>query len=337
MLRRFPRVVLVAILCVTVSFGVGIQVAYADLFGADVPILTNILTTSLQQLDTASKTFETLGKAYRETKRLASYAADAKEAFNEIQSFSSNRLGNSGLRALYRAYPEISFLQGESQYGYRSWGQGYGGFSPELQRCLQDITRDTIRSDGGSGTSAGSVPVTGVESSCDQWQRTVTGQRLDQDLRRTFGDLPQSRPELGAIRAEDIAREQRYQAEFLKKAAVEKQVYDPQNGMLQKCLTARDPVVCQTLAAQAQIQTFEQQAETNRKLEELIHQQTIANELKIAEAKRIEDEERARRASLVDGLRAFGWKGLSEQTSASPPPPAPSPGPSRAPAAPGSL
>ena len=52
----------------------------------------------------------------------------------------------------------------------------------------------------------------------------------------------------------------------------------------------------------------------------LIHQQTIANELKIAEAKRLDDEERARRASLVDGLRAFGWRESKEQPSATPPP-----------------
>ncbi len=331
MLARFPRVVLVAILCVAFSLGVGIQAAYADLLGADVPILTKILTTALRQLDTASKTFEMLGKAYRETKRLASYAADAREAFAEIQAFTGKRLANSGLRALYSAYPEISFLQGEARYGYRSWGQGYGGLSPELEKCLEDITRDTVRPAGGGGPGT-AVPA-GVDSSCEQWRRTVTGQRLEQNLRRTFGDLPQSRPELAAVRAEDIARERRYQAEFLKKATVEKQVYDPQNGMLQRCLTARDPVVCQTLAAQAQIQAFEQQAETNRKLEELIHQQTIANEMKIAEAKRIEDEERARRASLVDGLRAFGWKGPPERTNASPEAPAPSP----ALAAPGSL
>jgi hypothetical protein len=317
MLRRLPRVVLVAVLCVALSLGVGIRAAYADLFGADVPILTSILTTALQQLDTATKTFETLGKAYQETKRLASYAADAREAYEEIRAFSGERLANSGLNALYRAYPEISFFQGEAQYGYRSWGQGYGGFLPELQRCLQDITRDAVRSPGAGSTS----------SACNQWRRTVTAEKLDQDLRRTFGDLPQGRPELAVVRAEDIAREQRYQAELVKKAAVETQVYDPQDGMLQKCLTARDPVVCQTLAAQAQIQAFEQQAETNRKLEELIHQQTIANELKIAEAKRFEDEERARRASLVDGLRAFGWKGSAEQAGANAPsPPAAAPG-----------
>ncbi len=319
MLRRIPRAVVVAILCVTLALGVGVPTAYADLFGSDVPILTNILTTALQQLDTANKTFETLGKTYRETKRLASYAGDAKEAFDEIQSFSSGRARNSGIRALYRAYPELSFLQGESQYGYRTWGQSYGGLSPELQRCLQDITRDTMRS-AGAGALSGGTPLAGVESACDQWQRTVTAQKLDQDLRRTFGDVPQSRPDLAAVRAEDIARERRYQAELLKKASVEAQVYDAKDGMLQKCLTARDPVVCQTLAAQAQIQTFEQQAETNRKLEELIHQQTIANELKIAEAKRLDDEERARRASLVDGLRAFGWRGSQEQPSATLPP-----------------
>ncbi|WP_242392166.1 hypothetical protein [Anaeromyxobacter oryzisoli] len=321
MLRRFPRFVLVAVLCIALSLGVGIHAAYADLFGADLPILTEILSTALKQLDTASKTFETLGNAYRETKKIATYAADAKAAFDEIQSFSGSRLANSGLQAIYRAYPEVSFLQGEAQYGYRSWGQSYGGLSPELQRCLQDITRDTVRA-AGSGTNAGVAPVAGSGSACDQWQRTVTAQKLDQDLRRTFGDLPQGRPELALVRADDIAREQRYQAELLKKASVEKQVYDSKDGMLQKCLTAHDPVVCQTLAAQAQIQTFEQQAETNRKLEELIHQQTVANELRIADARRVEDEERARRASLIDGLRAFGWKGTSGQTSSNPSSPA---------------
>jgi hypothetical protein len=322
MLRRIPRAVVIAILCVTLALGVGVPTAYADLFGSDVPILTNILTTAMKQLDTANKTFETLGKTYRETKRVASYAGDAREAFAEIQSFSSGRAKNSGIRALYQAYPELSFLQGEAQNGYRTWGQSYGGLSPELQRCLQDITRDTMRS-AGAGSSGGGAPIAGVESACNQWQRTVTAQKLEQDLRRTFGDVPRSRPDLAAVRAEDVARERRYQAELLKKASVEKQVYDPKDGMLQKCVTARDPVVCQTLAAQAQIQAFEQQAETNRKLEELIHQQTIANELKIAEARRIEEEERARRASLVDGLRAFGWKGPPEQPSASPPSPAP--------------
>ena len=310
MLRRIPRAVVVAILCVTLALGVGVPTAYADLFGSDVPILTNILTTALQQLDTANKTFETLGKTYRETKRLASYAGDAKEAFDEIQSFSSGRARNSGIRALYRAYPELSFLQGESQYGYRTWGQSYGGLSPELQRCLQDITKETVRA-----STAGVTPVAGGGSACDQWQRAATAQKLDQDLKRTFGDVPQGHPELALVRADDVAHEQRYQAELLKKASVEKQVYDAQSGMLQKCLTARDPVVCQTLAAQAQIQSFEQQAETNRKLEELIHQQTVSNELRIADARRIDDEERARRASLVDGLRAFGWKGPSGQTS----------------------
>lgn len=322
MLRRIPRAVVIAILCVTLALGVGVPAAYADLVGSDVPILTNILTTAMQQLDTANKTFETIGKTYRETKRLASYAGDAKEAFDEIQSFSSGRARNSGIRALYRAYPELSFLQGESQYGYRTWGQSYGGLSPELQRCLQDITRDSMRAAGAG--SGGDGRLAGVESACDQWQRTVTAQKLDQDLRRTFGDVPQSRPDLVAVRAEDVARERRYQAELLKKASVEAQVYDAKDGMLQKCLTARDPVVCQTLAAQAQIQAFEQQAETNRKLEELIHQQTIANELKIAEAKRLDDEERARRASLVDGLRAFGWKGSQDEPSTNSAP-APSP------------
>jgi len=322
MLRRFPRLVLVATLCVALSLGVGFEAAYADLYGADLPILTNILSTALKQLDTASRTFETLGNAYRETKRIATYAADAREAFAEIQSFSGSRLANSGVQAIYRAYPEVSFLQAEAQFGYRTWGQSYGGLSPELQRCLQDITRDTVRTTG-AGTSTPAAGASGKSSACEQWQRTVTAQKLDQDLRRTFGDLPQGRPELAAVRADDVAHEQRYQAELVKKASVEKQVYDSQNGMLRKCLTARDPVVCQTLAAQAQIQAFEQQAETNRKLEELIHQQTVANELKIADAKRTEDEEGARRASLVDGLRAFGWKGTAGQTSSTAPAPAP--------------
>jgi hypothetical protein len=195
MLRKLPRVVLVAILCVALSLGVGIQAAYADLFGADVPILTNILTTALQQLDTATRTLETVGRAYQETKRLVSYANDAREAYEQIRAFTAERGLNSGLNAIYRAYPEISYFHGELQYGYRSWGQGYGGFSPELQRCLQDITRDAVRGAGGTSPS------------CDQWRQTVTAQKLDEDLRRTFGDLPQGRPDLALVRAEDIARE----------------------------------------------------------------------------------------------------------------------------------
>ena len=301
MKRTTFRVLLAAVLSVTLSLGLGVGVAYADLWGADLPILTSILTTTLQQLDTATKSFETLGRTYQETKRMAGYAADARVAYEEIRAFSSGRLASSGLNALYRAYPELSYLQGESQYGYRTWGQGYGTLSPELQMCLREMARDAV---GGTGAP--------FASACDEWRKAITGQRLEQDLRRTFGELPQGRPEYAVLRAEDTAREQRYQVELVKKAAVEKQVYDPNDGMLARCSTARDPVVCQTLAAQAQIQALEQHAETNRKLEELIHQQTVANELKITEARRLEDEERARRASLVEGLRAFGWQGPAE-------------------------
>jgi len=300
--RKTLRFLLAATLSVALTLGLGVGVAYADLWGADIPVLTSILTTTLQQLDTATRTFETLGRTYDETKRIAGYAADARYAYEEIRAFSAGRLGASGLNALYSAYPELSYLQGESRYGYRSFGQGYGTLSPELQACLNEMARDAVRGDRAPYSAA-----------CEAWRRAATGERLAADLRRTFGELPTSHPEYAILRAEDTVREQRYQAEMVKKAAVERQVYDPTDGLLAKCANARDPVVCQTLAAQAQIQSLEQHAETNRKLEELIHQQTVANELKIAESRRAEDEEKARRTSLVEGLRAFGWQGPTEQ------------------------
>jgi hypothetical protein len=320
--RMISRAVRAAVAFAMLALGVA-AVAYADFFGADVPILTNILATALQQLDTANRTFETLGRAYHETKRIATYAGDAREAFAEIQSFSGNRARNSGVKALYRAFPELSFLQGDLGPRDRSFGRTPGSLSPELQRCLQEITRDSMRATRAERAAGPAVGDTA--SACDQWQKTVTAQRLEQELWRNFGDLPRSRPDLAMVRTQDVAHERAYQAELLKKASVEKQVYEPKDGMLEKCVTARDPVVCQTLSAQAQIQMFEQQAETNRKMEELIHQQSVANEIKIAEARRVEEEESSRRASLVEGLRAFGWKGSVEPPS-SPPPPSSSPG-----------
>ena len=74
------------------------------------------------------------------------------------------------------------------------------------------------------------------------------------------------------------------------------------SSMLSLCKDASDPVVCGRIAAEASVKGYEQQAETNRKLDELVHQQAVANETRIAEERRALSEEQARRAALLNGL-----------------------------------
>lgn len=249
----------------------GASVAHADLFGGDVVVLSSIFQTALKQLDQLRSVTDTLGKSYREMQRVARLAQETKDVYRDFQRRDSDRALTSGVRAVYGAFPEQA--------------RGSGRLLPEVEACVESLVR----------ARAGSA---GSTFECDQLRRTATGERVRASLERTYGTVPGGRNDLAALRSEHVTSEQGRMAGQAKMALVSHDA----SSMLALCKDASDPVVCGRIAAEASVKGYEQQAETNRKLDELLHQQALANETRIAEERRALSEEQARRAALLNGL-----------------------------------
>ncbi|RKG67819.1 hypothetical protein, partial [Corallococcus terminator] len=74
--------------------------ARADFFGGDLPLLTTLVAQSFEQVATLTETLSTLRESYDEAKRLASYAAEARDEFREVQSVGAKVFSGDVLAAL---------------------------------------------------------------------------------------------------------------------------------------------------------------------------------------------------------------------------------------------
>ena len=281
---RASRAVKLACVTSALALGFGASVAHADLFGGDVAVLTQIFHTGLQQLDELRTVSERLGRSYRELQQLSRYAADTKDAFREFQQLDGDRILNSGVRAVHRAFPDASYVVDDAQGGSRGWARAGGNLGPELADCIESLSRRRR----GSGPTA----------ECEHLRRTATAKRVRESLDQTYGTVPRGRADLASVRDETVLHERERLVTEARAALVAEDATD----MLRRCKDARDPVVCERIAAEAGVKGYEQQAETNRKLDALIRQQAIANELHAAEQRRGAAEERARRAALLGGV-----------------------------------
>ena len=268
---RASRALTFACAVSALALAAGASVAHADLFGGDVVVLTSIFQTALKQLDQLRSVTDALGKSYREMQRVARLAQETKDAYRDFQRLDGDRALTSGVRAVYGALPEQA--------------RGSGQLVPEVEACVESLVRARA---GGAGSTF----------ECDQLRRAATSERVRASLERTYGTVPGGRTDLAALRSEHVTSEQGRMAGQAKMALV---THDA-SSMLSLCKDASDPVVCGRITAEASVKGYEQQAETNRKLDELVHQQAVANETRIAEERRALSEAQARRAALLNGL-----------------------------------
>jgi len=275
---RASRALTFACAVSAVALAAGASVAHADLFGGDVVVLSSIFQTALKQLDQLRSVTDTLGKSYREMQRVARLAQETKDVYRDFQRRDGDRAMTSGVRAVYGALLEQA--------------HGSGQLVPEVEACVESLVRARA---GGAGSTF----------ECDQLRRAATGERVRASLERTYGTVPGGRSDLAALRSEHVTTEQGRMAGQAKMALVSHDA----SSMLALCKDASDPAVCGRIAAEASVKGYEQQAETNRKLDELVHQHAIANETRIAEERRALSEEQARRAALLNGLVSAGATG----------------------------
>src|SRR5712692_5430612 len=131
MLRKKQSVSFVAGLLV---FCLGLQAAWADFFGGDLPLLTAIVTNTSAQLTKLGETLSTLRKSYEDAKRVASYADDAYQAYQHFSQYSAQMFRDDVTRSFESAYPDIAYFRREASRGPQI--DGSGGLGRMLNYCL---------------------------------------------------------------------------------------------------------------------------------------------------------------------------------------------------------
>src|SRR5713101_6635798 len=115
-------------------FCLGVQTAYADLFGGDLPLLSAIVTNTAQQLTKLSETLSTLRKTYEDAKRVASYADDAYKAYKHFTHYTAQMFRDEVTHSFENAYPDIAYFRREAASGPQI--DGSGGLGRLLSYCL---------------------------------------------------------------------------------------------------------------------------------------------------------------------------------------------------------
>src|SRR5712692_6073576 len=114
MLRKKQSVSFVAGFLV---FCLGVQAAWADFFGGDLPLLTAIVTNTSAQLTKLGETLSTLRKSYEDAKRVASYADDAYQAYQHFSQYSAQMFRDDVTRSFESAYPDVAYFRREAAHG----------------------------------------------------------------------------------------------------------------------------------------------------------------------------------------------------------------------------
>lgn len=107
----------------------GSSSAWAD--ASDIPFLTALVGHAAEQVVSAANTLATVRQTYEETRRVASYAQDAHDAFKDFQNWSADRIGASVEKGIDNAFPDLAVLRNETS-NTGAWAQGTG----ELQRLV---------------------------------------------------------------------------------------------------------------------------------------------------------------------------------------------------------
>ncbi len=106
-----------AALSLTLSLTVGVRPAAADIAGADIPILLDLLVNSFTEIEQLRQQVRVARQTYEETKALVGYAQDAHRAFESYQKYSGEMFGADLLATLDRSFPDLAYFHNEIQTG----------------------------------------------------------------------------------------------------------------------------------------------------------------------------------------------------------------------------
>jgi len=275
-----------ALLCLVAA-----QTARADPFGGDIPILTGILVQATDQVTRMSETLATLRSTYEDARRVAGYADDAYQAFNEFQHFNAQLFGQDLTRHLETAFPDIGYFRRQAS-GAGPWAKGSG----ELQRLI-------------------TLCLTGGTAGCTQVQETLSLQQARDALTSTFGTAPDEAYDLKAIDHEaavalssSSAQQGRSaQAREVSKRLLSQCGVDSAGNVTSKSKDPRVLAQCQAAAASAQIVALQQTADLADQVAQSNRLHALQLEQKNQDRKRELYEAAERRFFLLESARGAAY------------------------------
>jgi hypothetical protein len=205
--------------------------ARADFFGGDLPLLTTLIAQSFEQVATLTETLATLRQSYDEAKRLASYAAEARDEFREVQALGAQVFSGDVAAALDSTFPDLAYLRGEAARGGEGWFHSNGELASTVRMCL-------------------------ASGQCAQVQAVQSFSRARAAIDNTYGaaslsDVRSRVADEQAAVALTAAQAQLGRNEVTRLAA---------RNLMAKCTGGKDLSACQAAAAAAEIAQLEQTA-----------------------------------------------------------------------------
>lgn len=248
------------------------QTARADVFGADLPLLTTLLTNSFREIAELQSALQTAQRTYEETRRVAGYAQEAYEAFQAFRNLNGEQILGSFQAAMDQAFPEIGYFRQQAS-GTGPWAHSTG----ELQRMV-------------------TMCLSGPGGSCVQAQEALRTEDVRDSLALTFGtplSLDTNAADFEAAQgiASAHAQEQRNVA-----------VRGISQDLLRACVdgASASAVACQAAANTASVHELVKLSEISDQISEQTRLQAVQVALKSAERKREIEEADARRR-IIEG------------------------------------
>src|SRR5687767_7853484 len=112
--------------------------ARADMFGADIPVLSGILVQATDTVVKINEQIRTAKQSYEEIRRVAGYADEAAQAFKDFSNLNSKLFGGDLGGMLDQAFPDLSSIRAEASRagGGGRWADGTGELRSLVSVCL---------------------------------------------------------------------------------------------------------------------------------------------------------------------------------------------------------
>ncbi len=282
--HRISATALVLVLMLTV----GVRPARADLYGADVPVLLDLLINSFAELDNLRQQIKVARETYEETKALVGYANDAKRAFESYQKYSGEMFGQELLTTLDRSFPDLAYFHNEIQNG----GLMAAGENPALRQRVVYCVGQRLE---------------GTE--CAEVYRALTLEETRDAIHTAFGTAPE-----GAVGVETrVADQEAAVAIAAGSAQMGRNQIERTNAkdLLSLCTSGTSEeniAACQAAAYTAEIRQLEQGAYLSDQMVEANRLQAIRILQENAKRKRELEEAKQRREAVIDAADTLGAK-----------------------------
>ena len=296
------------------AFAVTYAASASTLFmpDSDSATLVGILANAIKTVSTLNDQLGQLRNVYTETKRLAAYADDSRQAVVALTTLDFARIESM----IESTVPNAGYFGREARYGYKSWGHGSGELEMMMSLCLNDreaawkgaADRENRRPKTDPPMSAAQAadlekwrrdrpvpPPRIAEDPCETLQRRLSGEEVSAALERLFG-APASAP--GTQRAAEAQLSA--DAQQVRDTARAEQA----RALLRMCqdVSGSDFDKCQAAAMSAEVGSYQQLVELTDQVADLNRTEATRLVQETADRERFRREAQQRGQILQQGI-----------------------------------